>query len=150
MCGNGKVNDPNLHVSMIGTMLLTFLSTIMKGSHANNRLRTICECIFGTALFGVTATKMVLAEVYKQYILAEQQSKFSNWWVLRAIDLSPVSGLNYNGIETLGKVEELENYERGILPSGSSECLLGEVYQYDFQKTVRFILKAFGLYELAQ
>jgi len=27
---------------------------------------------------------------------------------------------------------------------------LGEVYQYDFEKAVRFMLKAFGLYELAQ
>jgi hypothetical protein len=52
-----------------------------------------------------------------QEILAEQQCKFSNWQVLRAFDLSPVSGLNYNGIETLRKVEELEKYERGILPS---------------------------------
>jgi hypothetical protein len=65
-------------------------------------------------LFGVAATKMVLSKVYKKYILAEQKSKFSNWRALRAIDLSPVSGLNCNGIEMLRKGEELEKYERGI------------------------------------
>jgi len=40
--------------------------------------------------------------------------------VLRVIDLSSVGGLNFNGIETLQMVEELEPYQWGILPSQSN------------------------------
>ncbi len=75
--------------------------------------------------------------------------------MLKAIDLSPAGGLNYNGVGALRKVEDLEKYQRGILPSRSSihkcfyelyevsqemvpfhqkESALGEVYQYDFKK----------------
>jgi hypothetical protein len=74
--------------------------------------------------------------------------------VLRVIDLSSVGGLNFNGIETLQMVEELEPYQWGILPSQSNiqkssheldelisqhhlpscrkQSNLGEVYQFDF------------------
>jgi hypothetical protein len=91
--------------------------------------------------------------------------------VLRAIDLSSVGGLNYDGLETLQGVEELEKYERGVLPSRSSvqraayelhdigqnvipfhkkNSELGEMYQYNFEVFLRFILKTFSLYEIAQ
>jgi len=171
LLGPSKVADKQTRVELIGAMLVTFLACIMKGTHAISRLRTVCDCIFGAAVFGATATKAVLSEVHKKYILAEHQRTFSNWRVLRAIDLSPVSGLNYNGVEILRSVEELGKYERGVLPSRSSiqkcsaelyqmgqelipfhrkECALGEVYQYDFEKAVCFIVQTFGLYELAQ
>ncbi len=58
---------------------------------------TVCDAIFGLAVFGVTVMKALLAEVYKKYIFEEQQSKFSPWKVLRAIGLSSMGGLNFNG-----------------------------------------------------
>jgi len=80
------------------------------------------------------------------------------------MDLSPVGGLNYNGIETFQReVEVLRYYQKGkgIIPSQSSvqkaayklhqvgnqhipfhckQCNLGEVYQSEFERFVHFIL----------
>jgi hypothetical protein len=68
-------------------------------------------------------------------------------------------------------VEEVGFYGRGLLPSCSTiqrasqelyqflqqhipfshqQCELGEVFQYDYEHFVRFILKAFSLHEMAQ
>jgi hypothetical protein len=79
--------------------------------------------------------------------------------------------LNYNGVETLRSVEDLGLYQRGLLPSRSQiqraavelhhvaqETIpfvkvasnRGEVYQYDYEHFVRFILQTFGLQEIAQ
>jgi hypothetical protein len=45
---------------------------------------------------------------------------FAPWKVLRVIDLSAGGGLNYNGIETLRRIECVEKYQRGVLPSRTS------------------------------
>jgi hypothetical protein len=112
-----------------------------------------------------------LQETYDNYFFKDMRNKFAPWKVLKAIDLSSVGGLNYNGIETLRQVEELTKYERGVLPSRSSvqriayelhelgqrhipfhkkRSDLGEMYQVDFEKFLRFVLKTFGLYEISQ
>jgi hypothetical protein len=44
---------------------------------------------------------------------------FAPWKVLKAMVLSAVGGLNYNGIETLQKIECSEKYQRGMLPARS-------------------------------
>jgi hypothetical protein len=80
------------------------------------------------------------------------------------MDLSAVGGLNYNGIETLLKVECTEKYQRGILPARSSvqktayelhllgqqripferkASSYGEMYQYDFEFFLHYVLKVF-------
>ncbi len=43
ICGNKKLTDKNFCIKAVGTMLLTFLSVIMKGTHAITCLRTLCE-----------------------------------------------------------------------------------------------------------
>jgi hypothetical protein len=79
---------------------------------------------------------------------------FAPWKVLRAIDLSAVGGLNYNGIETLRKIQCVEKYQRGVLPSRTSvqkapyelhqivqglvpfsrkESQHGQMFQYDYE-----------------
>ncbi len=79
--------------------------------------------------------------------------------------------LNFNGVETLRKVEELEAYQRGVLPSCSSiqkafselhelgqihipfhrrQCDLGEVFQFESIPFLCFILKTFFLHDVAQ
>jgi hypothetical protein len=45
---------------------------------------------------------------------------FTPWRGLRALDLSSVGTLNFNGIETLQMMEELEPYQWSILPSQSN------------------------------
>jgi hypothetical protein len=143
----------------------------MKHTQPITHLHTVVECLFGSALFGVEVKKVVLAEVYRKFIFNEHQNTFASWRVLKAIDLSPVGGLNYNGIETLQTVENLGKHERGILPARTSiqrasldlfnfgqelipfhrkESYLGEVYQYEFEKFFRHILKPFGLETITQ
>jgi hypothetical protein len=48
----------------------------------------------------VEVTKVVLGEVYKKFIFTEHLNTFTSWHVLNAINLFPVGGLNYNGIES--------------------------------------------------
>jgi hypothetical protein len=67
-------------------------------------LHTVVNCLFGSALFGVEVTKVVLGEVYKKFIFSEHLNTIASWRVLKAIDLSPVSGFNCNGIITLQSV----------------------------------------------
>jgi hypothetical protein len=113
----------------------------------------------------------MLSELYQKYFFNEQRSIFSPWKVLRAIDLSSVGGLNYNGLETLRNVKELERYQRGVLPSRSSvqrasyelhrigqniipfekkECGIGEMYQCNYEYFLHFILRTFQLEEIAE
>jgi hypothetical protein len=117
------------------------------------------------------ATSTMMAELYHKYFLPEQRSVFAPWKVLRAIDLSSVGGLNYNGVETLHSVEGLGKYQRGSLPSRSQiqrasyelhsigqqhipfekkESALGEMFQYDYELYIRFLLKHFKLHDVAQ
>jgi hypothetical protein len=101
----------------------------------------------------------------------KQRQVFLPWKILHAIDLSIAGSLNYNGVGTLRSVEELERYQRGILPLRSQiqrasyelhniaqgiipfekkESELGEMFAYDYELFIRYILKSFLLYEIAQ
>jgi hypothetical protein len=52
-------------------------------------------------------------------ILKGHQQVFAPFKVLSAIDTSYVGGITYNGLETLNGCEELDRYQRGLLPSRS-------------------------------
>ncbi len=56
----------------------------------------------------------------KNIFFKQNCEMFAPWKVLRAIDLSAVGGLNYNGNETLQRIECVEKYQRGVLPSRTS------------------------------
>jgi hypothetical protein len=87
------------------------------------------------------------------------------------MDMAPKGSLNYRGIETLRLVELLQKWERGFLPSstaiqdkahkmfevGQTVCPikqitspLGEMFTFEYERTLRLILKTFGLHEIAQ
>jgi hypothetical protein len=172
MLGGGKkLHDKKSRMGAIGSVLMNTLVVIMKHTQPITCLRTVVDCLFSSALFGVEVTKVVLAEVYKKFIFNEHQNTFASWKVLKAIDLSLVGGLNYNGIKTLRSFENLDKYQRGISPSRLSiqraflelfnlgqelfpfhwkESDLGEVYQNDYEKFIRYIIKSFGLEDIAQ
>ncbi len=91
--------------------------------------------------------------------------------MLKANDRAINGGINFTGLESLRKVEELEEYQKGFLPARSSvqqcaanlhllgqslipfekvECQLGEMYQFDYEKMIRYILKTFSLQGIAE
>jgi hypothetical protein len=97
---------------------------------------------------------------------------FVPWKVLQSEDLAIHGGINFKGIETLRQVEQLQPHQQGFLPSRSSlqacsvklhekvgqhlipfkkvENASGEMFLFDPEKMVRFLLKTFQLHEKAQ
>ena len=169
--GLKKITDRTALVGVVGSVLVSLMSVLMRKTKPVSRLRVICDALFQNCVFGVEATKTMLSDLYKRFYFQEQRNVFAAWKVLRSIDLSSVGGLNYNGLETLRNVEELERYQRGILPSRSSvqkasyelhdigqrvipfekkQCNIGEMYQYDYERFLRFILKIFQLEAIAE
>jgi len=155
----------------IQTLLTAFLGIIMWRTHPITRLCAVCEVTFDRCVFGAAATKTVLDELYKTHITKMHWKTFSAWKILEAIDLSIGGCLNYNGVEVLRSVEGLARYERGILPSRATiqqcayelhsvgqdlipfqrkQCDLGECFEYDYEKFIRFLLKSFHLEEISQ
>jgi hypothetical protein len=169
--GFQRIEDKGDCKLAIGALLVSYLGIIMRKTHPVTRLRVVCDVLFKNAIFGVESTRAVLDEIYKKYIYMDQRRVFLPWKILRAIDMSIAGSLNYNGLETLRSVEELGHYQRGILPSrsqiqrasyelhniaqeiipfGKKESQLGEMFSYDYECFIRYILKSFHLYEIAQ
>jgi hypothetical protein len=127
-------------------------------------LRTLVEAVFESQLFGSFLTGKVLKEITTKYA---QGNVFLPWRVLQGIDLA----INFTGGESLRKMEDLGSYEWGFLPSQAMiqlcakelhqlgqhlipfskvDCQLGEMYQFDYEKMVRFLLLHFSLHEYAK
>ncbi len=79
-------------------------------------------------------------------------------------------GINYTGLEALRKIEDLEEFERGFLPSRAAvqrsaallhdfgqtivplkkvESTIGEAFEFEYEKMLRYLLKAFSLHDIA-
>jgi hypothetical protein len=163
-----KETERGSMLKMIGDAILFTFSVIVFRTKPLTRLRSLCEVIFDNELFGSFATQRVLKDISKKYA---RTHVFLPWRVLRSIDLTINGGINLTGLESLQKVEDLEDYQRGFLPSRTSvqncaaelhalgqqlipivkvPCDLGEMYQYDYEKMVQYIIKAFSLHEIAQ
>jgi hypothetical protein len=155
-------------LKMIDDAILFIFSVIMFRTKPVTRLRSLCEVIFDHEIFGSFTTQRVLKDISRKYA---RSHIFLPWRVLRSIDLAINGGINLTGLESLRKVEDLEDYQRGFLPSRTSvqncaaelhalgqelipiekvPCDLGEMYQYDYEKMVRYIIKVFSLHEIAQ
>jgi transposase-like protein len=153
---------------MICHAILFIFNVVMFRTQSITRLRVLVEAVFDSALFGSFATGKVIQEISTKYA---RQTVFLPWKVLRSIDLAINGGMNFSGVEALRKAEGLAPYERGFLPSRTSiqscaaqlhdlgqelipfkkvDCQLGEIYQFDYEKVVRFLLRAFLLYDIAQ
>jgi hypothetical protein len=153
---------------MVTAVLLHIMNIIMRKTQQVTRLRTLTQILFQRELFGSVATERVLREETKRYC---RKILFVPWKVLQSLDLAINGGINYNGLESLRKLEGLHAYEQGCLPSRSSvqrcaamlhelgqhyipfqkvESQLGEMYAFNYEKMVRYILKAFSLDQIAQ
>jgi hypothetical protein len=162
-----ETNRPAM-LQMIGSALLFILNIIMHKTQQLTRLRAVIEVVFDKELFGSTSTDHVKREQVRKYC---RNTIFLPWKVLQGLDTSINGGINYNGLEILRSVEQLQHYERGCLPSRSSVqrcadelhklgqklvpvtkqlCAVGELFAFNYGKMLRFILKTFSLYEIAQ
>ncbi len=169
--GFSKITDKARRCAATGSAIVALLSVVMSHTQATTRLQTVCDALFEHAIFGVEPTNSVLHEMYQKYFFQKNRAVFAPWKVLKAMDLSAVSGFNYNGVETLRKVECTEKYQRGILPARSSvqkaayelhsvaqrhipferkQSAYGEMYQYNFEMFLRYVLKVFNIDVLAQ
>jgi len=163
-----KETDKVSMLRMLGDAILFILNVVMFRMQPITRLRSLCEIIFDNELLGTFATETVLHEVSLKYA---RKKIFLPWRVLRSIDLAINGGINLTGLESLRQVEDLAEYQRGYLPSRGAvqicaaelhalgqelipiekvPCNLGEMYQFDFEKMVRYIIKAFALHQVAQ
>lgn len=168
--GFDKIDDSSKRVLATGALILSYLAVIMKKTQAITRLRVVIEALFSKAIFGVDATRIALNEMYTKYHLKEQRRVFLPWKLLRAMDLCLSGSLNYKGVELLRSVEGLGRYQRGIIPSRSQiqrasyelndfaqehipfekkESNIGEMFAYDYERFLRFILKVFKLHDAA-
>jgi len=122
---------------MVTAVLLHIMNIIMRKTQQVTRLRTLTQILFQRELFGSVATERVLREETKRYC---RKILFVPWKVLQSLDLAINGGINYNGLESLRKLEGLHAYEQGCLPSRSSvqrcAALLHELGQHyiPFQK----------------
>ncbi len=166
-----NIRDKVMLLGALCSIILAILSVIMSKTQPITRLRTLCDILFARAIFGVAVTAKVMKELYQKYFFKQQCDLFAPWKVLSAIDTSVVGGLNYIGLEPLPSCEDLDGYQRGILQLRScvqkasyklhevGQCTIlfhkkpsnmGEMYQFDFEFFVHYILKTFNLYEIAQ
>ena len=109
----------------------------------------------------------------QKFVRKQCRKTYTAWGLCKAKDTCHQGCLNLQGIEAVRQVEDLEKYERGMLPSKSSvwregdELLrkvgyptfkvthqdnlsLGEVVMLDFERVVRFVLLINGLIEIAR
>jgi len=163
-----KETDRGSMLRMLGDAILFIVNVAMFRTQPITCLRSLCEVIFDKELFGSYATEAVLKDVSLKYA---RKKTFLPWRVLRSIDLAINGGINLTGLESLRQVESLAEYQRGYLPSRSTvqrcalelhslgqelipiekdPCDLEEMYEYNFEKVVRYILKAFSLDQEAQ
>jgi hypothetical protein len=77
------------------------------------------------------------------------------------MDLSPIGAFNYQGLEAFCSIEELSRYQRDLFhPVQQSNAVPidytkmqnqgTEVIQFSYELKLRFLLKTFGLHEIAQ
>ena len=142
---------------MIGEAILFILNVIMYRTQSITRLRALAESVFDKELFGSFSTQKVLKEMSTKYA---RRHVFLPWKLLRSVDLAINGGINFTGVEALRKAEDLGEYQRGFLPSRTSlqgcaaklhelgqdlipfervDSQLGEMYQFDYEKMVRFL-----------
>jgi hypothetical protein len=152
----------------IGTTLISLLDVVMRKTHQITRLRVVSDVLFKEEIFGSMATNEVVKDISKSYA---QKYIFLPWKILRALDLSINGGINYNGVKALRTIEGLQPYERGIIPSRATiqKCsaqlheyaqsilpikqknsIHGELFEFDYEMMLRYLLRTFSLYDKAQ
>jgi len=163
-----KEKDPASMLSMVSAAICAVMAVIMSKTRNVTRLKVVCKVLFEMFLFGYDETRFVFHQMARKFV---REEIYKPWKILKAMDMSPKGSLNYRGIETLRHVECLQKYERGFLPSSSSvqekaqrmyevgqelcpikqeTSPLGEMFSFEYERTVRLILKTFGLHEIAQ
>ncbi len=140
------------------------LGTVLPGKHAHEKASLLITALSSAKLLKGEGLK-VLNELKRQHI----RQVFKEWRLLKAFDCSSFGAFKTSTLQAMHSVLDEEN--NGYFPSASSlaRCrkLLdehgknivgyerritryGEVYYINFDKAIRLLLKATGLYEKAQ
>jgi hypothetical protein len=160
-----KQEDFNKVKRMDMTIALeTVLSKLCPGKHASTKAKLLFDEILGSKLYDGEVRKLI-----DDYVHSYIRDLFKPWRVLKAGDVSAVGALKTSTIRALNEVIDHENL--GIFPSASSvdrarakldkyayekigyerrETVYGEVFYLNFEKALRFLLKACQLHDLAQ
>jgi hypothetical protein len=140
------------------------LSNHYPGKHAKNKAKLLLDALSSGLLFHGEGVAL-LAEMKRLYV----RNVFKDWKVLKAFDCSSIGAFKTSTVKALNSV--LDEDKIGLFPSPSAierarEMLdkyametvgcrremtkYGEVYFLNFDRVIRLLLKATGLYEKAQ
>jgi hypothetical protein len=104
-------------LQMIGAALLFILNVILYKTQQLTHLQAVIEVVFDQELYGSISTDYVKREQGRKYC---RNIILLPWKGLQGLDTSINGGINYNGLEILQSVEQLQHYEHSCLPSRSS------------------------------
>ncbi len=160
--GKNKLFTPSKSSSVTEALELA-LSKIYPGKHAATKAKLLVDEILSGRLFEGEAKSAV-----DIYIRSHVRELFKPWRVLKAGDVSPIGAFKTSTVKALNDVIDEKN--QGLFPSPTSinraRALLddyafqqigyerrmtkyGEVYFINFEKALRFLLKACHLHDLA-
>ena len=144
-----------------------FVNHALKNMRVHKRAELVMDMVMSGDLFGEKGV-----QASKEIVRKEVRKKFTAWKLCMARDTAHQGCLNLQGIEAVRQVEELENRERGMMPSKSSvwregdellrevgyplfdiqheETELGEVVKLGFEGVLRFAMHDNGLTAIAQ
>ena len=159
------VLDKNIDpMKYLCTSIEKLLGTVLPGKHAHEKASLLIAALSSSKLLKGEGLK-VLNELNRQHI----RLVFKEWKLLKAFDCSSVGAFKTSTLQAMHAI--LDEDKKGYFPSVSSvtrcrhlldnhgknlvgyerkETKYGEVYFLNFDKAIRLLLKATGLYEKAQ
>ena len=143
-----------------------FVNKILKGMHFGKRAALILDMVVSGELFGEGGKDERI-----NFVRKEVRKVFTAWRLCKAKDTAHQGCLNLQGIEAVRRTQELEKGEQGFIASKSAiwregdELLravgypmfkpthedkeLGEIFSFDFEMVIRFMLEANTLTKIA-
>jgi hypothetical protein len=152
-----KEINPASIIEMVSAANFAVLVVIMSRTRPIIRLKVVCMALFEYFVFGYHETKLVFHDIACKYV---RQEVYVPWKILQAMDTA----------QTLRQVKSPQKWERGLLPGttviqekatrmyemGQRACPikqitspLGEMFSFEYERTLRLILKTFKLEEIA-
>ena len=139
--------------------LTFFVNKILKGMHFGKRAALILDMVVSGELFGEAGK-----DASNDFLRKEVRKVFTAWRLCKAKDTAHQGCLNLQGIEAVRRTQELEKGKQGFIASKSAiwregdkllcevgypmfkptheDKELGEIFSFDFEMVIRFMLEA--------